>query len=189
MLEESQHLRPKHKLPADSHVAQAELAVADTIGQLMQFWGFKRPMGRIWAVLYLSPRPLKAAELGSLLQMSAGSVSMTLNELLRWGAVNKTWQPGDRSDLFEAETRIWKLVRRVVAERELELVKQFTESLERAEAALGRETLPNEQDRRFKKERIEQLTKLSKLGEGLLSALVAGHAVDPATIQQASSDS
>jgi len=56
-------------------VTQAELEVADTIGRLMEFWGFKRPMGRMWTLLYLSPAPLGAAELGEQLKMSAGPVS------------------------------------------------------------------------------------------------------------------
>jgi DNA-binding transcriptional regulator GbsR (MarR family) len=32
-------------------VSQPELEVADSVGRLMEFWGFKRPMGRIWTLL------------------------------------------------------------------------------------------------------------------------------------------
>jgi len=159
-------------------VTQAELEVADTIGRLMEFWGFKRPMGRIWTLLYLSPAPLGAAELGEQLKMSAGAVSMTLNELLKWGAVKKSWRPGERRDFYEAETGIGKLVQRVLRERELELVRQFADALSNAEAALPRQaedaTAPD-----FKRERVHELQRLSKLGETLLTALVAGKVVDP----------
>src|SRR3954463_16350664 len=123
---------------SDSGVFPAELEVADTIGRLMEFWGFKRPMGRMWTLLYLSPSPLGAAELGEQLKMSAGAVSMTLNELLKWGAVKKSWRPGERRDFYEAETSIGKLVQRVLRERELELVRQFSEALSNAELALPR---------------------------------------------------
>jgi DNA-binding transcriptional regulator GbsR (MarR family) len=159
-------------------VTQAELEVADTIGRLMEFWGFKRPMGRMWTLLYLSPAPLGAAELGEQLKMSAGAVSMTLNELLKWGAVKKSWRPGERRDFYEAETSIGKLVQRVLRERELELVRQFADALSNAEAALPRPseavTLPD-----FKRTRVHELQRLSKLGETLLTALVAGKVVDP----------
>src|SRR5262249_29246993 len=121
---------------AKTAVTQAELEVADTIGKLMEFWGFKRPMGRLWTLLYLSPSPLGAAELGAELKMSAGAVSMALSDLLKWGAVKKTWRPGERRDFYEAETGIGKLVQRVLRERELELVRQFSEALESAEASL-----------------------------------------------------
>ena len=39
---------------------RASEAVADTIGQLVEFWGFKRIMGRLWTVLYLEPEPISA---------------------------------------------------------------------------------------------------------------------------------
>jgi DNA-binding transcriptional regulator GbsR (MarR family) len=159
-------------------VTQAELEVADTIGRLMEFWGFKRPMGRLWTLLYLSPAPLGAAELGEQLKMSAGAVSMTLNELLKWGAVKKSWRPGERRDFYEAETSIGKLVQRVLRERELELVRQFGEALSNAEATLPRATEPGTGPD-FKRDRVHELQRLARLGETLLTALVAGKIVDP----------
>lgn len=159
-------------------VTQTELEVADTVGRLMEFWGFKRPMGRMWTLLYLAPAPLAAAELGEQLKMSAGAVSMTLNELLKWGAVRKSWRPGERRDFYEAETSIGKLVQRVLRERELELVRQFDEALGNAEAALPRTTTDGGATD-FKRGRVQELQRLAKLGETLLTALVAGKIVDP----------
>ncbi len=42
---------------------QSEVLVSDSIGRLIEFWGFKRNMGRLWAILYLSDRPLSAPEI------------------------------------------------------------------------------------------------------------------------------
>jgi HTH-type transcriptional regulator, glycine betaine synthesis regulator len=165
--------------------SDAELAVADMVGRLMQFWGFKRPMGRLWTLLYLAPEPLSAQEIAEALKMSTGAVSMTLSELGKWGAVKKTWRPGERRDYYEAETSVWKLVRRVLGDRELSLVKEFSEALATADRALDEADLSSD-TRAFKKERVERLLELSKLGETLLSALVAGQTVDPTLIQQAS---
>lgn len=166
--------------PIAPQVTQAELEVADTIGKLMEFWGFKRPMGRMWTLLYLSPAPLGAAELGEQLKMSTGAVSMALSDLLKWGAVKKTWRPGERRDFYEAETSIGKLVQRVLRERELELVREFGEALGNAEASLPKSTAREGLD--FKRERIQELRRLSKLGETLLTALVAGKSIDPTPI-------
>jgi len=166
--------------PSPEPVSQTELEVADTIGRLMEFWGFKRPMGRLWTLLYLSPTPLAAAELGEQLKMSAGAVSMTLNELLKWGAVKKSWRPGERRDFYEAETSIGKLVQRVLRERELELVRQFAEALNNAEQALPGTSEPaTSAAPNFKRERVHELQRLARLGETLLTALVAGKVVDP----------
>jgi len=164
--------------PDAEPVTQAELEVADTIGRLMEFWGFKRPMGRMWTLLYLSAGPMAAAELGEQLKMSAGAVSMTLNELLKWGAVKKSWRPGERRDFYEAETSIGKLVQRVLRERELELVRQFAEALSNAETALPRSAEAGSAPD-FKRGRVHELQRLARLGETLLTALVAGKTVDP----------
>jgi len=171
--------------PAAKSTADAELQVADMVGRLMQFWGFKRPMGRLWTLLYLAPEPLTAADIAQSLHMSAGAVSMTLNELSKWGAVKKSWRPGERRDFYEAETSVWKLVRRVIGDRELTLVREFSDALGAADAALAAAEL-DPAIKGFKKERVERLLELSKLGENLLSALVAGQSVDPAQIEQAS---
>ena len=162
-----------------SGVFPAELEVADTVGRLMEFWGFKRPMGRMWTLLYLSPQPLGAAEIGAELKMSAGAVSMALGELVKWGAVKKSWRPGERRDFYEAETSVGKLVQRVLRERELTLVREFAEALGRAETELPEAASAEPEALAFKLERLQHLRALSQLGEGLLRALVSGQAIDP----------
>lgn len=179
----------------EKEVRRAELAVVDKVGLMMEFWGFKRAMGRIWTLLFLSPEPITAAEIGERLAMSAGAVSMTLGELVKWGAVKKTWRPGDRRDYFECETSIWKLVTRVMRERELALIKDANETFAEADQLVGHASAhggddgPDEVTRlrmRFLKDRIGQLKSLADLGERLLGAIVAGETVDPAPLREAS---
>lgn len=160
-----------------SESQDSELDIAEQVGRLMQFWGFKRPMGRVWALLYLSPEPLSAHHIAERLRMSAGSVSMTLAELVKWGAVTKSWRPGERRDFYDAETAVWRLVQRVFRERELHLVTEFSSALRRAEAGINSEAPAEEQV--FKRARLRELLQLSETGENLLKALVAGQPVDP----------
>src|SRR5690606_250048 len=173
---------------------QAELAVADVIGRLMHFWGFKRPMGRVWSILYMSEEPLTAADLGEQLKMSAGAISMALSELEKWGAVERTWVPGDRRDFFTAEPDIWKLVRRVMKERELGRVRDFTRNLKRADEHMKRrqtslescahdaEAAQQYAKLQYKRARLSQLCSLSETGENLLAALVDGDAINPGVL-------
>ncbi|MEO6953873.1 MAG: MarR family transcriptional regulator [Polyangia bacterium] len=164
----------------------ARLRVADVVGNLMEFWGFKRGMGRVWALCYTSPKALSAADIGAELQMSAGAVSMTLAELTKWGVVRRSWVPGDRRDFYEAETSVWKLVSRVVRERELTLVREAKESFVAADRALqlaAQGGTPEEKKRRaFERDRIGQLRSIAETGESLLSALVAGEAISAAPL-------
>src|SRR6516164_2223067 len=93
--------------------------VADAVGALMEFWGFKRVMGRLWALLYLRGEPLAVTEMCEQLEISNGAASMALAELEHWAVVRRSRKAGDRREYFEAETDIWKMISRVLREREL----------------------------------------------------------------------
>lgn len=167
----------------------AELEAADAIGRLMEFWGFRRHMGRIWTVLYLSPDPMTTGELSDTLQLSSSGVSLSLGELVRWGAVRKTWLPGQRKDYYEAETSVWKLLRRVYERRELILIREAGDAIGRAQARLAaaRDGLGPEGRRRvdYMTKRLSRLSALSKAGERIVRLLVAGRAINPVELQSA----
>ena len=63
---------------AESRQRAIDLA-AETMGELIAFWGFKASMGRIWTLLYLSPSSLPADVIAERTQLSAGAVSMALD--------------------------------------------------------------------------------------------------------------
>ncbi|MFZ1862882.1 MAG: hypothetical protein WAU39_01555 [Polyangiales bacterium] len=170
----------------------AELQAADAIGRLMEFWGFRRHMGRLWTVLYLSPDPLTTADLSETLRLSSSAVSLSLGDLVRWGAVRKTWRPGERKDFYEAETSIWKLLRRVYERRELTLIREANEALSEAQQYLDevRGRLGGAERRRieFMRKRLSRLSALSRAGERLVGLLVAGRAINPSELRSAEED-
>ncbi|MBX3181803.1 MAG: ArsR family transcriptional regulator [Polyangiaceae bacterium] len=155
----------------------SEVLVSELVGRLMEFWGFKRNMGRVWAVLYLAPHPLSAQDLKDTLQLSAGAVSMTLSELLRWGVVRRVWVPGERRDYYAAEVQIWKMVSRVFAEREGGEIRHAIEVLEQALSALESQLGAEEEEARARAElqrsRVVALLGVARLGEQLLRSLVS----------------
>jgi DNA-binding transcriptional regulator GbsR (MarR family) len=148
----------------------------------MEFWGFKRNMGRMWCVLYLSERPLSAGDLIAMLQLSAGAVSMTLAELVKWGAIKKSWVPGERRDYYEPETSIWKMVSRVFRERELRQIHAAIEAFELVSVELGKRRrtagLTEVQELDFAQDRVQGLLDLARIGETLLDAVLSGKPVD-----------
>lgn len=165
-------------------LTEPEIAVTDAVGRLMEFWGFKRNMGRVWAVMYLSPHPLTAADLKDLLQISSGAVSMTLAELTRWGVVKKVWVQGERKDFFVGEVALWRMISRVLGEREraeiVSAVEAFEHAIETLE--LKRKDARTDDALRAKIDlqvrRVRALLELSKLGRTLLDALLATAKVD-----------
>lgn len=171
-----------------SELESAERRVVETIGKLMEFWGFKAVLGRIWAVLYLSSEPRSATEIAQRLALSAGGVSMALAELVEWGVVNKTWRPGERRDYYEAEISVWKMVSRVFRERELVFVRDaidaFSAALVHIDKAKARASVDDKRRLKFAEARLKALLSLSRMGESLLSMLVSGEPVDPKPLKK-----
>lgn len=164
--------------------------VADAVGELMRFWNFKPSLGRIWAILYLSPGPLDAEEIEARSGLSTGNVSMSLQELLQWGVVKRVppaAQASSRRRLFVAETDMWAMVARVFRERELRLIERTIDQLEDAVTLLdgigrGRDPTAMLQSR-FLVTRIHNLLELAKTGRRLLEGLSRTGSVDFSAIR------
>jgi DNA-binding transcriptional regulator GbsR (MarR family) len=162
---------------------ESERIVSDSVGRLMELWGFKRNMGRVWTVLYLAGNPLTAKQLRDRLQLSSGAVSMTLNELSRWGVVRKIWVQGDRRDFYEAEANVWKMISRVMRERERTEIVQAIEAFEDALVALDRQAEQEQGGQgsarvHMQRDRLERLLELAKMGRSMLDALISNARLD-----------
>jgi DNA-binding transcriptional regulator GbsR (MarR family) len=162
--------------------------VADVVGGVMELWGFKSILGRLWALLYLSEEPQSAAQLREQLSASVGAISMSLNELQKWGVVRKIWRPGERRDYYECETSIWKMISRVFRERELVRVRDAIEAFESAKRQLDyartKATAAEKRHLKFIETQIDALLALSRTGEKLLTMLIEGKAIDPRPVMK-----
>jgi DNA-binding transcriptional regulator GbsR (MarR family) len=148
----------------------------------MEFWGFKRNMGRVWAVLYLSPEPLSAQDLRAVLALSSGAVSMILGDLARWGVVRRVWIQGERRDHFAAEVHLWRMISRVLSEREKTEIVTFVEACEEALGFLEQRAKgPDPRDRaraELQIDRIRALHELARLGKKMLDGLLSTAKLD-----------
>ncbi len=171
------------KADSEDRLWESELLVSDAIGRLMEFWGFKRNMGRVWTVLYLCDEPLSSKDLQQRLKLSSGAVSMTVNELARWGVVKKVWIQGERRDYFVAEGNLWKMISRVFNERErveiLDAIDAMEEALDYARRKKDASSDEKVKHRaQLQLDRIGQLLDLARLGQRLLEALLRRGRVD-----------
>ncbi len=155
---------------------EAELSAADAIGEVIAHWGFRKALGRVWTVLYLGGEPMAASEIAERLSMSAGSVSTTLAELQRWGVVKRVWKPGERREYVEAETDFWKMISKVVSERERFLAERVRARLERA-IELTREA-PRGAQRSMMVERLQRLQSFAVVAQSVLESFIASQQVN-----------
>ena len=86
-------------------------------GEMGSRWGINRTVGQIYALLFLSDRPLNAEEITESLGVSRSNVSIGLKELEAWRLVRKRHLPDDRRDFFQAPDDIWQIVRTLAEER------------------------------------------------------------------------
>ena len=86
-------------------------------GEMGGRWGVNRTVGQIYALLFVSDRPLNADEMVEALGISRSNVSMGLKELDAWRLVRKRHLPADRRDHFEALDDVWAILRTLAEER------------------------------------------------------------------------
>jgi DNA-binding transcriptional regulator GbsR (MarR family) len=110
-----------------------EQIAVDAVGTTIEFWGFKRNQGRVWALLYLRERALSAAEIQAELGLSKGAVSMITRELERWSVIERARDPGSDVWRYRAGERLMDMVARVLEQREAQLVARVRGELAEAE--------------------------------------------------------
>jgi len=86
-------------------------------GEMGTRWGTNRTVAQIQALLYLSPKPLRADEIVELLSVARSNVSTSIRELQSYGLVKITHVLGDRRDYFESLHDVWELFRVIVDQR------------------------------------------------------------------------
>jgi DNA-binding transcriptional regulator GbsR (MarR family) len=141
-------------------------------------------MGRVWAVLYLSEGALAVPDLADRLTMSPASVGQALTELVRLGAVKKSWRPGERRDFYEAEPSVYKLIARILRERELAWLRETGARLEHALESLPNAGAPSA----FAQARVAHLRDVASAAERMLASLITPEQVETVLAHPAASE-
>lgn len=139
-------------------LARWEAIAIDAVGNAIEFWGFKRNQGRVWALLYLRGEALSASSLEHELGLSKGAVSMLLRDLERWGVILRVRGPSESAWHYRAETDLIRMVSRVIEEREAHFIDRISADL--AEARRLAEADPH-----VPKEHLARLARMAQLAE------------------------
>jgi DNA-binding transcriptional regulator GbsR (MarR family) len=86
-------------------------------GEMGSRWGINRTVGQIYALLYVSAKPLNADEIAESLGFSRSNVSMGLKELESWHLVRLQHLPNDRREYFSTPDDVWIIFRTLAEER------------------------------------------------------------------------
>jgi DNA-binding transcriptional regulator GbsR (MarR family) len=88
------------------------------LSQISRFWGFPKGMGAIFAVLYLSPKPLSLDDIVQETGLTKGAISTEIRALARMGLVHRSSKLGDRKDYYEAEADFYAAIKSILKERQ-----------------------------------------------------------------------
>lgn len=148
----------------DDDDASWESTAINAIGNIIDFWGFKHNHGRVWALLFLRAQPLSAGDIQDALSLSKGAVSMISRELEQWGVIHRVRVPNQSAWHFVPETRLQRMIRRVLKEREAQVVTRVKLDLERAQSRAHKDDVAP-----GALQRIERLTRLASLVDNALT--------------------
>jgi HTH-type transcriptional regulator, glycine betaine synthesis regulator len=146
----------------------------DLGGRSAQRLGLPRSLGQIYAVLYLSPRPMSLQDLMEALHISKGNASMGVRQLKAWSALDQIWVKGDRRDYYQANPdfrNVLKNLLSVLIKPRLESTSRQLEEMQNLSPARPREGSDTAfiRDRLAKLHRFEsKIRKIIPLAEKLL---------------------
>lgn len=92
------------------NLLEAQDIFLDRVNQICNKFGLNNIMAQLYAILYLSNKPLSLNDMLERLKISKGSVSTNIRALERYGAVRRVWVKGSRRDYYEAEMDISKVI-------------------------------------------------------------------------------
>src|SRR5256885_17244838 len=104
-------------------------AAAATSGILNQL------QGRIFALLYLQPRPLALEDIAAELEQSKSNISVNIRGLVDWHLVRRTRLAGSRKDHYEAASDFWRVMQEIMERRFRWNVRQVLAAADEAERA------------------------------------------------------
>ena len=136
----------------------------ESIGKLAESFGLNKSVAQLYAVLYLSDKPLSLDELVDKLKVSKGNISLNIRELEAWGAVRNVWVKGSRKDYYEAEPNIkhafinkLKLSMQKRIDQVSEMVEEFKGIIESANGEL------TDEEKKIAKNYKERLRKIEEM--------------------------
>lgn len=147
----------------EPHMKSLESSI-DAIGEFIEYWGFKKIHGRIWAVIYLSDQPVSTPYIVKTLNVSKGLVSVAINELLEHELITSAGKVKNGAVTYTSRENAAKTVRKVLRQRELAMVsnaeKSLTELFSKSKEQLG--------ERNISKEKVFDLLDLTSCSKKIL---------------------
>jgi len=134
----------------------------ETIGNFGEGLGLNRTVCQIYALLYITSKPLSPAEIGRQLGISKGNVSINLKKLEEWEAVEKVWRKGYTRSLYRANDDIEGIIFQKLKTGIEKRIKRIDMSLRNIKLQLQKKNKGSNGETKYIKKKISEIEKLTK---------------------------
>ncbi|AEF96993.1 GbsR/MarR family transcriptional regulator [Methanotorris igneus] len=142
---------------------EVKRAVIELFSEIAKIHGLNKSVGGVYAILYLSDKPLCIADIMDELGISKGNVSMALNKLEELGFVRKVWIKGKRRNYYEAMDG-FSSYKDIVKKKHDVITKTYEKLKELEQKSEGEE-------KEFIKRKIKGIERMKKVSEKVLELL------------------
>ena len=156
------------------NIANVQDVFLDRVNLVCAKFGLNNIMTQLYAILYLSNKPLSLDDMTERLKVSKGSASINIRELERYNAVRKIWVKGSRRDYYEAEPDISKVIIervRSMARGRLSELDDMIQSSYEALNAVEASTKEEKESIRAFKQKLDELRKLQSKAQAAFNLI------------------
>lgn len=103
--------------------------VTEGIGDFIEYWGFKKIHGKIWALIFLAEKPVDAKYLMKNLNVSKALISLSLKDLMEYDVILTS--PEKRSTVhYVSNPNLSDVIMNVIISREAKMLLKIRNSCE-----------------------------------------------------------
>ena len=142
---------------------EAKKLIIELFSELAKIHGLNKSVGAVYAILYLSNKPLTISDIMEELKISKGNVSMSLKKLEELGFVKKVWVRGDRKNYYTAIDGFSSI--KDIAKKKYDLIAKTYEDLKKLEEKCS------DEEKDLIRQKLKELEKMKKASEKILEVL------------------
>ena len=164
--------------PIDPELEAIHNSMLDGLGQLSDYFGFGKIMGKLYMTVLLSRDSLCLDDFVERLQISKASVSTNLKTLEHLGIVQREWSKdsSDRRKFYRAETDFWQIISKVLESRELKNIDRAITTMQshvdKIQAIKDQLSQKDQELAELYLERIEKLKALFRFADFAINMIV-----------------
>lgn len=164
----------KNKSAGKLSLPESYLAVLKSVGQFMEYWGFKEVHGQVWACIFLAEAPVDANHIIQHLQLSKAAISLALKDLLYYKVIIELEKTEPSTRKYKSNPDLTEVICHVLRSRE----KHMLAAVVNASKSLL--NLPKEEYQRvhLSKEKVQGLKEMTEGAQQVLEQMLRQQNVD-----------